>query len=73
MAILGSKSDFQPKVRNKVAKCGECGVKFPRDHVWLVSIRDGVPRKYVCSEGCREAFDDKFWQERADARERGEI
>ena len=38
-------------------------------HEWLVSKKLGRIFKWVCSEGCRETFADRFWQERADDRQ----
>ena len=34
-----------------------------------MSMKGGRIFKWVCSEECREMFNDRFWQERADDRE----
>lgn len=62
-------SDFVPMKSQFAKKCSECGVTYPAGFEWLVSARHGKVMKRVCSEKCRQDFDDRFWQARADQRE----
>lgn len=62
-------SDFAWEETLKSRRCSECGT---RGHRMLVSRRGPGPRqvkKIVCSESCRLAFDDVYWQGRADETE----
>jgi hypothetical protein len=66
-------SDFIVGVALKPCACSECGKHIAKgDHV-LESVRIGKVQKRVCSEQCRLNFDDAFWQDRANRRERGEL
>ena len=58
MTLIGS--DFTEKTYGISKTCSECLRRFPPDHVWLVSIRNGRVRKRVCSEECRMKFDDEY-------------
>ena len=65
--VIGS--DFVWEDSEKVRRCSECGT---RGHRMLVSRRGPSPKqvkKVVCSEPCRLAFDDAYWQDRADRME----
>ena len=66
MALIGSPSSFKKQIRSHSETCWECHRPRPPGHEWLVSIQGGRIFKWVCSEECRETFDDRFWQERAD-------
>ena len=69
MALIGSKGSFILSRYSKTSRCSECGKKIPAHTIALVSTRFGRVVKRVCSDECREMFDDWYWQERADARE----
>ena len=69
MALIGSSSSFVLARNGKPSLCSECLKKIPAHSDALVSHRQGRVVKRVCSEGCRETFDDRFWQERADERQ----
>ena len=71
MALIGSASSFVLTRCGKVSWCSECQKEIPAHSYALVSHRQGRVVKRVCSDGCRETFDDRFWQERADDRECG--
>ena len=66
MALIGSPSSFKRHIRAYSSTCGECDKVWPAAHEWLVSRKGDRIFKWVCSEACRETFDDRFWQERAD-------
>ena len=68
MALIGSSSSFV-LASGKSSLCSECLKEIPSHSYALVSYRHGRVVKRVCSDGCREAFDDRFWQERADDRQ----
>ena len=70
MALIGSSSSFVLIRSGKSSQCSECLKTIPAHSYALVSHRQGRVVKRVCSEGCRETFDDRFWQERADDRQR---
>ena len=72
MAMIGSSSSFVLARYGKPSLCSECLKTIPAHSYALVSHRQGRVVKRVCSEGCRETFDDRFWQERADDRELGQ-
>ena len=65
-------SDFKVEVNPHTRKCSECSGRIVKGAQMLVSKRYGKVQKCVCSEECRIAFDDDYWQERVDARERRE-
>ena len=69
MAMIGSSSSFVLARYGKSSLCSECLKTIPAHSYALVSHRQGRVVKRVCSEGCRETFDDRFWQERADDRQ----
>lgn len=66
VSLIGSPSDFQWACSEKKRRCSECGTQGKR---MLISVRYGRTQKIVCSEECRQAFDDAFWQSMADKRE----
>jgi len=68
MSLIGN--DFVPVVQTKAARCSQCRAKIPKGATALESHRFGKCQKRVCSEQCRQDFDDAYWQERA--RERGQ-
>ena len=44
------------------ARCSECGARIPKGGPCLVSRnKESRVKKKVCSQECRETFDDKFW------------
>lgn len=57
-------SDFVPRVYPRTIRCSECGTKIPKNTEALVSIQNGVVKKIVCSEDCRQEFDYRFWSTR---------
>ena len=70
MAMLGSKSDFKEETQGpRSRRCSECGRLIVVGDKALVSKRRGRVRKVVCGEDCRQTFDDRFWQDKADDRE----
>ena len=71
MALIGSASSFVLIRSGRSSQCSECQKKIPAHSHVLVAHRGGRVVKRVCSDGCRETFDDRFWQERADDRELG--
>jgi hypothetical protein len=58
-------NDFKPVVQAKTTRCSECGHKIQKGATALESRRFGKCQKRVCSEQCRQDFDDAYWQERA--------
>ena len=71
MVLLGSRSDFQEVWSSRPRRCGECGSKILSGDTYLASMTaKGHVKKTVCSEECRQTFDDRYWQRRADKRER---
>ena len=69
MSLIGN--DFVEQPAPYSAVCGECRGSIQAGEISLVSIRNGVVKKRVCSEECRQTFDDRFWQGEADDREFG--
>ena len=69
MALIGSSSSFVSARNGKTSVCSECLKTIPAHSYALVSHRSGRVVKRVCSDACRETFDDRFWQERADDRQ----
>ena len=69
MALIESPSSFKKHIRAYSSTCGECDKVWPAGHEWLVSMDGGRIFKWVCSEECREMFDDRYWQDRADDRQ----
>ena len=69
MGLIGSLSSFVLVRYGKPSRCSECLKEIPAYSYAFVSYRHGCVVKRVCSDGCREAFDDRFWQERADDRQ----
>ena len=59
-------SDFVEHVEPKLVYCSECGKKIRPGEKSLCSIRGTRVMKRVCSEKCRQDFDDSFWQNVAD-------
>ena len=52
------------------SRCSECHETIRKDGPCLVSRnKKGRIKKKVCSQECRETFDDKFWQGLVYARE----
>ena len=70
MALIGSSSSFV-LASGTSSRCSECLKEIPAHSYALVSSRHGRVVKRVCSDGCRETFDDRFWKERADDRQAG--
>ena len=66
MALIGSSASFVLTRCGKASWCSECQKEIPAQSLALVSYRHGRVVKRVCSEACRETFDDRYWQERAD-------
>ena len=71
MALIGSSSSFVLTRSGKSSRCSECLKEIPPRGLALVAHRHGRVVKRMCSDGCQETFDDRFWQERADDREFG--
>ena len=69
MALIGSSSSFVLTSYGKWSLCSECLKTIPAHSYALVSSRNGRVVKRVCSDACRQVFDDRFWQERADERQ----
>lgn len=76
MALVGSRSAFVYEFSACASRCSECGARIPKDGPCLVSRRltrklPGIGKvvKKVCSQECRETFDDKLWQALANERE----
>ena len=69
MALIGSRMSFDEDVVRRPFRCGECRELVSVGTTCLVSRRNGKVAKRVCSHTCREAFDDRYWQERADEKE----
>lgn len=63
MALIGSRRAFNYEYSARPSLCSECGARIRKGGPCLIA-RDGKgrTRKKVCSQECREAFDDKFWQ-----------
>ena len=72
MALIGSLSNFVLYQYGRTSKCSECLKKIPAHSYALTAFRGGRVVKRVYSDGCRETFDDRYWQERADDRELGQ-
>jgi hypothetical protein len=68
MALIGS--DFVQVYQEKTVHCSECGGRIQEGTIALESVRGGQVMKRICGERCRESFDDRYWQRRADMRER---
>ncbi len=60
MTLIGS--DFVAVFQKKRTRCSECQSVIETGEAAFESIRDGKCKKRVCSERCRLAFDDAFWQ-----------
>ena len=71
MALIGSLFSFVLASSKRSSKCSECLKKIPAHSYALTAFRGSRVVKRVCSDGCRETFDDRYWQERADDREWG--
>ena len=69
MALIGSPASFVYIQSGKSSQCSECLKTIPAHTIAIVSHRSGRVVKRVCSDACREVFDDRFWQERADDRQ----
>ena len=69
MALIGSSLSFVLIRSGKTSRCSECQKEIPAHSHALVAHRQGRVVKRVCSDACREVFDDRFWQERADDRQ----
>ena len=69
MVLIGSPSSFVWASSKKSSVCSECHEVIPARQNALVAYRHGRAVKRVCSDVCRETFDDHFWQERADDRQ----
>ena len=69
MALIGSRSSFVLSAYDKSSHCSECLKKITAGTIALVSYRHGRVVKRICSDECRETFDDRFWQELADDRQ----
>lgn len=70
MSLLGSKANFQEYKYTYRTHCSECTREIPAGTVCLVSMRNGVVKKRVCSEECRQTFDDRVWREIANKNEK---
>lgn len=62
-------NDFITVFAVRSCRCSECGKTIRKGEHCLESHRFGKLQKRVCSEDCRLAFDDHFWQGKADDRE----
>ena len=71
MALIGSLSSFVLARYGRSSRCSECLKKIPAHSYALTAFRHGRVVKRVCSDRCRETFDDRFWQECADDRQAG--
>ena len=71
MSFIGTRPDFEVEVLKLAASCSECHRKKGAGQTMLVSKRNGQVKKRVCSEECRQDFEDWYWQEIADDREEG--
>ena len=69
MALIGSPASFVHIQSGKSSQCSECLKTIPAHTIALVSHLSGRVFKRVCSDACRETFDDRFWQERVDDRQ----
>ena len=69
MALIGSLPSFVLASSKRSSKCSECLKKIPAHSYALTAFRHGRVVKRVYSDGCRETFDDRYWQERADDRQ----
>lgn len=58
-------NDFVLIVQTKPTRCSECGCKILKGATALESNKFGRCMKRVCSEQCRQDFDDAYWQARA--------
>ena len=70
MALVGSRSAFVYEFSACASRCSECGVKIPKGGPCLVSRKlarrsPAVAKvmKKVCSQECREEFDNRIWNE----------
>lgn len=68
MAHIGSRADFEEMVLTRPWQCYECHKRFLPGARILVSKKKGRSRKQVCSEECRQAFEERFWEGKALAR-----
>lgn len=68
MSLIGN--DFVERVEAKTVYCSECGRKILPGEKSLVSLKGGKVKKRVCSEECRQTFDDAIWQAFADENEK---
>ena len=69
MALIGTLSNFVLYQCGRSSTCSECLKKIPAHSYVLTAFRGGRVVKRVCSDECRETFNDRFWQERADDRQ----
>lgn len=66
MPLIGSANSFQAYILKEKWMCQECQLYFNKGEKILASIdKSGRVRKKVCSDECRLAFDDRFWQDTA--------
>lgn len=70
MALIGSRASFEVRKSDRDGVCRECGRKWQKGDVIFVSLHNEEVVKIVCSDSCRETFDDRYWQTVADERER---
>ena len=71
MSLIGTRADFEVEFLKRAASCSECYRTKGVGQTMLVSKRRDNVKKRVCSEECRQDFEDRFWQEKADDREKG--
>lgn len=67
LKLLGN--DFTWRTSPDARRCSECGSLIVKGQQELVSIKRGKVKKRICSEACRQTFDDRIWQEIANSRE----
>jgi hypothetical protein len=65
MPLLGSRASFVSEISKRKRKCSECGERIMLGQPFLISRRNGVVKKVLCSEKCRQDFDARYWDARA--------
>lgn len=66
--MIGSARSFHTETCFYLCICSECSRKIERGDTCLVSRAGRRVHKRVCSEACRQTFDDRYWQGRANDR-----
>ena len=68
MALLGSKASFVWEIAKRKRECSECRERIMLGQPFLISRRNGVVKKILCSDKCREEFDARYWDAQATMR-----